>query len=142
MENMWWRSSSTAMGLMTTTISVMHCHKLKIHGWLIGGSVGYLLPFWSSHRLMHFLFYDTLSIVGYFCREFLCYCSFFGSLCGNLLTIYTFGNGRGRVRSFRNPFIGWLLHQVTREDIIIGGGFSLQKLPINSTAADLNAEKR
>ena len=66
---------------------------------------------------------------------------FFGIWCGNLLTIYKFGNGRGVVSSFHNPFIGWWLHQGTWDYIRTGGGFSLQKVPINSTAAALNAKK-
>ena len=34
------------------------------------------------------------------------------------------------------------MHQGAREDIRIGGEFAMQKLPINSTAEALNAEKR
>ena len=33
------------------------------------------------------------------------------------------------------------MHQGTQEDIIIIGGFVLQKMPINSTYVALNAEK-
>ena len=33
------------------------------------------------------------------------------------------------------------MNQVTQEDIIIGVGFALQKLPIKNTVEDLNAEK-
>ena len=34
------------------------------------------------------------------------------------------------------------MYQVTKEFIRIGGVFLLQKMPINSTAPDLNAETR
>ena len=55
MEKTCWKSSSTSyhlivifvtgMRLMTPTISVMHWHQLKIHGWLIVRSVSNLLSF-------------------------------------------------------------------------------------------------
>ena len=51
------------------------------------------------------------------------------------------GNGIGGVSSCQNPFNDWWLHQGTQEDIKIRGGFAVQKLPINSTATALNAEK-
>ena len=44
----------TAMRFKTTTTSGMNFHKLKVHRLLIGGSVGYLLSFWPSQRLMYF----------------------------------------------------------------------------------------
>ena len=131
----------TAMRLITTISSVMHCHQLKIHRWLIGGSVMYFIPFWSSKRLMIFWFYATLSTVGYVRRECLRYWSFVGSWRGNLSTIYRLKNGRGGLSSFQTPSISWWLHQGTQEDIITGGGFALEKLPINSTYVALNAGK-
>ena len=135
--------SVTAMRLTTTTTSGIHCHKFKIHVCLIGGSVSYFLLFYPSNRLMHFWFYDNLSTVGYIGRECLCYLSFVVSWRGNLLTIYALGDRRGLwVSSFQAPFVCWWLNQGMQEDIIIGGGFSLQKLPINSTSAYLNAENR
>ena len=109
MEKACWRSSSTSfhligifvtiMWLTTTTTSGIHCHQLRIHGWLIGGSVGYFLSFWTSQRIMHLLFYATLSSVGYVRRECLRYWSFVGSWCGNLLTVYTLVNRRLGVSS-------------------------------------------
>ena len=47
----------------------------------------------------------------------------------------------GGVSSCNTSFIGWLLHQFMQEYIRIGCVSALKKLPINSTAADLNAEK-
>ena len=86
MDKTWWRSLSTSchligifgtvMPLTTTTTSEMHCHQLKIHGWLIGGSVGYFISFCPSQRLMHLWFYATLYTVGYVWRECLRYWSF------------------------------------------------------------------
>ena len=74
MDKTCWRSSSkschligifiTAMWLNITTTSVMNCHQLKIHVWLILGSVGCLLEFWPSCRLMHFWFYITFFYCG------------------------------------------------------------------------------
>ena len=84
-----------------------------------------------------FWFYATLSTVGYVRREFLRNWIFVRSWRGNLFTIYTLGKGRGGLSSFQTPFIGWLMHQGTREDIRTGYGFALQKLPISSTAAAL-----
>ena len=151
MENTWRISSITscnligifvtAMQLTTTTTSGMHCHKFKINIWMIGGNVGYLLSFWPSQRLINFWLYATLSTVGYIVRECLRYWSFIRSCCGNLLSIYTLRNGRGGISSFQTPFIGWWLHQVTREDIIIGGVFAPKNIPINSTSTALNVEK-
>ena len=48
----------TAMRLMITTTSWVHWYKFRIHGWKIGGSVGYLLSFWTYQRLMHSWFYS------------------------------------------------------------------------------------
>ena len=128
------------MRLTTTTTSGIHLHKLKIYGWLIGGSVGYFLSFYLSQRLMHFWFYATFSTVGYVGKEFLCCLSFIVSWRGNLLTIYTLGIGRWGVSSCQTPLIGWWLYQGTRDDIRIRGGFALQKQPISSTSAALNAK--
>ena len=123
-EKTWWRSSSTsghlignfvaAMRVTTTTTSGMHCNQLRINGWRISGIVEYLLSFWPSQSLMHFWFYATLSTVGYVRRECLSYWSFVRSWHGNLLTIYTLGNGVGGVSSCRTPFFDWWLHQGTR----------------------------
>ena len=89
-----------------------------------------------------FLFYTDFYTVGYVRREYLHYWSFFGSWCGNLLTIYTLGNRRRGSIYFQTTFIRWLLHQGMREDLGIISGFSLQKLPITSTAVALNTGKR
>ena len=104
----------TAMQLTTKTTSGIHYHKLNIHGWLISGSVGYLLSFWTSQRLMHFWFCTIFPTVGYIRRECPRYWIFVGSWCGNLLKICTLGNGRGELSSCQNPFIGWWLNQGTR----------------------------
>ena len=147
-DKMWWRSSSTSfhlIGIFVTAIQLttkkasgMHFHQLKIHGWHIGGGVRHSISFWTSQSLIHFLFYATFYNVGYVGRECLRYWIFVKIWCGKLLTIYALENGGGG-GSWHTPFIGWLLHQVTQEDIIIGCGFALQKLSINSTSADLNA---
>ena len=50
------------------------------------------------------------------------------------------GTVGGGVSSCQNPFMCWWLYQGTQEDIKIRGVFTLQKIPINSTAAALNAE--
>ena len=117
MEKTWWRSSSTScyligifvtdMRLMIIKTSGIHCHKSTIHGWQIGGSVGYLISFWPSQRLMYFWFYTNLFTVGYVRRGCLRYWSFFGSWRGKLLTIYTLGKGRGGGYFFPDS-IHWL----------------------------------
>ena len=118
MEKTWWRSSSTSwnfigifvtsMPLTTTTTSDMHCHQFKIHGWQISGSVGYLLSFCSSQRLMYFRFYTNLSNVSYVGRECLRYWIFVGSWHGNSLIIYTLVNGSGG-GEFLPDSIHWLM---------------------------------
>ena len=150
MEKTWWSNSSTschligifvtAMVLIITTTSGINYHKLKINGWNISGSVRYLIWFLPYQRLIHFLFYATLSTVGYVGRGCLCYWNFIRSWCDNLLTIYILGKGGGGLSSCQNPFIGWWLHQVTREDIRIGDVFALQQLSINNTTADFNVK--
>ena len=148
---MWWISSSTschiigifvtAMRLMTTIISGMHCPQLNIRGWMIGGSVGCLLSFYPYQRLMHFWFYNSLSTAGYVGREFLRYWTFVRSWHGKLLTIYALVNGGGGLSSCHTTFIGWWMHQGTQEYIRIGVGCALQKLPINIPSTALNAGK-
>ena len=124
MEKTLWRSSSTrfhligifftAMRLTNTTASGMHFHQLKIHGWLIGGSVIYLLSFWPYQRLIHFWFYATFSTMGYVGRELLRCWSFVGSWSGNLLIIYTLIKVRRGLIYCQTPSIGWLLQQGTQ----------------------------
>ena len=98
MDKVWLRSSITSCHLIgifvtsiqlnITTTSCIHLYQLKIHGWLIGGSVGHFITFYPYKRIIHFLFYANFSTVGCVGRECLHYWSFIGSSRGNLLTIY------------------------------------------------------
>ena len=107
----------TTMWLTTTTTSSMHCHKLNIHGLLIGGNCQVFDYILAISEVSAFLILHYFSTLGYVGRECLRYWSFVGIWRGNVLTIYM-----------------W-------EDISIEGGFVLQKLPINTRDADWNVEK-
>ena len=150
---MWWRISGAsclflvvfiaAMWLKTTTTSGMHCNKLKICGWLIGGSVRYLLSLFSISEVNKFLIIRYFVYCGLHQKGFPTLLEFFWKLAWQIINnIYIGELERGWERYFQNPFIGWWLYQGMLEDIRIGGGFPLQKMPINSTSADLNAVKR
>ena len=146
MENNWWRISSTschligilvtAMQLTTTTTSHIHYHKLKIHVLLISGSVGYLISFWTSQRLIHFWFYATLSNVAYYGMECLRYWSFVRSLSGKLLTIYTLGNGGGEL--FTDSIHRLITAPNHARRYQNRKWICTEKLPIRSTSEDLN----
>ena len=126
---------------MTTKTSLMNLHEIKLHGWIIGGSVRCFLSFCPSWRFMHFWFHANLSTVSYVGREFLCNWKFCCKLAWKRIKNMYIGERDGGLSSCQTHFIGWWLHRSTQEDIRFGGVFTMKIPPINSTSAALNTKK-